>query len=66
MAKLDKKWITEGYKLHVIDDWLWIQIDKTHFERLPYEVYEIEGHTIKIKGSITKYLRDKLKEDGVL
>ncbi len=66
MAKLDKKWISEGYKFQVIDDWVWIQTDKTHMERLPYEEYKLGKHTIKIKGSITKYLRDKLKEDKVL
>lgn len=67
MAKIPQ-WLEsdgKGLDLEIIDGWLHLKTDEGHLEKLPEEIYDLKGiGKIRIKGSITKWLRNKLKEEG--
>ena len=64
MIKLDTdKWIKNPFEFKDIDGWMWVKIDENHMERLPEEIYKFGEHEVRIPGSISKWLQQKLKED---
>lgn len=63
-AKLTRK--MGNYEFIEIDGWLWVKLDDDHMERLPKETYTLYGKDITIKGSFSRWVRERLKEKGVI
>lgn len=56
----------DKFEFKEIDGWMWIKVDENHMEKLPEEIYDFGEQKIKIPGSATKWLVERLKKNELL